>query len=66
MAYSIRYGKTDRRKKRRDRSSWFALAFLLLAIFVRLLSNAALEQAHRFLLGDTQAVEVFYEEFVKH
>jgi len=39
---------------------------LLLAIFVRILSNAALEQAHRFLLGDTQAVEVFYEEFVKH
>lgn len=66
MAYSIRYGKTDRRKKRRDLSSWLALVLLLLSICARILSDGALEQAQPLLFGDTQAAEVFYEEFVKH
>lgn len=66
MAYSIQYGKKNKRKKRRDLSRLLALLLLLLAISVRILSNDRLDAVRGVLFGGEEAVEAFCEEFVKH
>lgn len=66
MAYSIQYEQRIKRKNRRNRGHLWALIGLILAIALRVFAGSWLETVQKLLLGDGQAVAVFYEDFVKH
>ena len=65
MAYSIQYGQEVKRRKRKRVPKVIPICVLLLAVLLRIFADPLLRQAQEVIWGEYQAVDVFYEVFVK-
>lgn len=66
MAYSIRYSRQIRRKRKPDLRPPVSVTALILALLLRMFAAGALDALQGMVLGEGGAVAAFCEDFVKH